>query len=127
MARITIRNADMVSAAQHYGLTIATCVVTDPESKGGSEATVRVAKADLVPCEANLLPAYPNFAALEAACDALCEEVKNQAHWVTRRAPVEMPAEDVGACTDSPPPPTPPPWAYPGRGDQHPGDRPRGL
>ena len=47
VARIAIRNREMVAAARHYGLTIATCVVADPESKGGSEATVRVAKADL--------------------------------------------------------------------------------
>ena len=94
VARIAIRNAEMVVAARHYGLRIATCVVADPESKGGSEATVRVAKADLVPCEANLLPAYPSFAALEAACDAFCEEVNARAHRVTRRAPGEMLAEE---------------------------------
>ena len=46
VARIAFRNPDMVAASRHYGLTIATCVVADPESKGGSEATVRVAKAD---------------------------------------------------------------------------------
>ncbi len=94
VARIAIRNAEMVSAARHYGLTIATCVVADPESKGGSEATVRVAKADLVPCDANLLPAYGSFAALEAACDAFCDEVNTRAHRVTRRPPVEMLAEE---------------------------------
>jgi len=94
VARIAIRNADMVSASRHYGLTIATCVVADPESKGGSEATVRVAKADLVPCDANLLGAYPSFAALDAACDAFCEEVNARPHRVTRRAPAEMLAEE---------------------------------
>ncbi|HEV2809409.1 MAG TPA: IS21 family transposase, partial [Acidimicrobiales bacterium] len=94
VARIAIRNADMVSAARHYGLTIATCVVADPESKGGSEATVRIAKADLVPTDANLLPAYAGFAALEAACDTFCEEVNTRAHRVTRRAPAEMLAEE---------------------------------
>lgn len=35
-------------------MTIRTCVPADPQTKGGSEATVRVAKADLVPTEANL-------------------------------------------------------------------------
>jgi len=94
VARIAIRNAEMVAAARHYGLTIATCVVADPESKGGSEATVRVAKADLVPCDANLLPAYPSFAALDAACDAFCEEVNARDHRMTRRPPVEMLAEE---------------------------------
>ncbi len=94
VARIAVRNAEMVSAARYYGLTIATCVVADPESKGGSEATVRVAKADLVPCEANLLEVYPSFAALESACDAFCEEVNARAHRVTRRPPAEMLAEE---------------------------------
>jgi hypothetical protein len=84
----------MVAAARHYGLSIATCVVADPESKGGSEATVRIAKADLVPCEANLVPAYANFAALEAACEAFCDEVNAQEHRATRRVPAEMLAEE---------------------------------
>ena len=47
-----------------------------------------------MPCDANLLPAYPNFAALEAACDAFCAEVNARDHRVTRRAPVEMLAEE---------------------------------
>ena len=55
VARIAVRNPEMVKAGRHYGLTVATCVVADPESKGGSEATVRIAEADLVPTDANLL------------------------------------------------------------------------
>ena len=54
---------------RHYGLTVATCVPYDPASKGGSESTVKLAKADLVPTDANLLPGYASFAALEAACE----------------------------------------------------------
>ncbi len=46
---IAVRNPQIVSVGRHYGVTIATCVPADPQSKGGSEATVRVAKADLVP------------------------------------------------------------------------------
>ena len=94
VARIAFRNPDMVAASRHYGLTIATCVVADPESKGGSEATVRVAKADLVPTDANLLPEYPSFAALEAACEAFCDEVNARVHRATRRVPAEMAAEE---------------------------------
>ena len=48
-------------SAAHYGVTIATCVPADPESKGGSEATVRIAKADLVPTDANLLDDYASL------------------------------------------------------------------
>ena len=86
--------AAMVAAAGHYGLTIATCVVADPESKGGSEATVRISAADLVPCDANLLAAYESFAALEAACEAFCERVNGRPHATTHRVPVEMLAEE---------------------------------
>ena len=62
----------MVVAGRHYGMTIRTCMPADPQSKGGAEATVRIAKADLVPTEANLREAYGDFAALEAACAVFC-------------------------------------------------------
>ena len=94
VARIAIRNPDMVAAARHYGLTVVTCLPADAPSKGGSEATVRVAKADLVPTDANLLADYADWAALEAACAAFCNEVNARAHRVTRRAPVEMLVEE---------------------------------
>jgi hypothetical protein len=51
---IAIRNPRLVAAAGLYGITVATCAPADPESKGGSEATVRIAKADSVPTDANL-------------------------------------------------------------------------
>ena len=60
---IAVRNPQIVEVARHYGLTIATCVPADPESKGGSEATVRIAKADLVPTDHNLRPAYRSLRA----------------------------------------------------------------
>jgi transposase len=94
VARIAIRNPEMVAAAAHYGLTVVTCLPADAPTKGGSEATVRVAKADLVPTEANLLPAYPDWACLEAGCEAFCEEVNGRMHRVTRRAPAEMLGEE---------------------------------
>jgi transposase len=48
IAGIALRNAEMVEAARHYGITVATCLPADPESKGGVvEASVRIAKADL--------------------------------------------------------------------------------
>jgi len=36
---IAVRNPQIVSVGRHYGVTVATCVPADPESKGGSEAT----------------------------------------------------------------------------------------
>ena len=62
---IAVRNPVIVEVGRHYGLTIATCVPADPQSKGGSEAAVRVAKADLVPTDHNLREEYVDFAALE--------------------------------------------------------------
>lgn len=96
VAGVPVRNPATVQFARHYGLTVATCVPADPASKGGSEATVRVAKADLVPTEANLLDDYASFGELEAACAAFCAQVNARAHGVTGRAPVEMLAEERG-------------------------------
>ena len=89
IAGIGVRHPEIVAAGRHYGLQITACVPFDPESKGGSEATVRVAKADLVPTEANLLPAYGSFAELRAACDAFCEGVNARPHRETREAPAD--------------------------------------
>ena len=94
VARIAIRNPDMVAAAGHYGLTVVTCLPADAASKGGSEATVRVAKADLVPTDANLLDGYADWAALEDACETFCAEINARAHRVTRRPPADMLAEE---------------------------------
>jgi transposase len=91
---IAVRNPQIVSVGRHYGLTIATCVPADPESKGGSEATVRIAKADLVPTEHNLRAEYGDFAELERACDAFCERVNAREHRITRRAPAVMLVEE---------------------------------
>lgn len=54
IARVPVRHPDVVAAGRHYGMTIRSCTPADPQAKGGSEATVRVAKADLVPTETNL-------------------------------------------------------------------------
>jgi hypothetical protein len=55
---VPIRHPDVVQAGRYYGMTIRSCVLADPQSKGGSEATVRIAKADLVPTDANLGEEY---------------------------------------------------------------------
>jgi len=94
VAGIPVRNQGAVELGRHYGLTIATCVPYDPASKGGSESTVKLAKADLVPTDANLLEEYGSFADLEAACAAFCDQVNARPHRVTRRAPAEMLADE---------------------------------
>ena len=94
VAGIAVRNPQLVAAARHYGLTVATCVPADPETKGGSEATVRIAKADLVPTDANLRDEYGCFGELAAACAEFMEEVNNRPHRVTNRPPCEMLADE---------------------------------
>lgn len=94
IAGIPVRNQQLVAFARHYAVTVHTCVPADPASKGGTESSVKLAKADLVPTEANLLPAYDTFADLEAACEAFCDLVNSRPHRVTRRAPAEMLAEE---------------------------------
>jgi len=94
VAGIPVRNPAAVAFGRHYGLTVATCVPYDPASKGGSESTVKVAKADLVPADANLLAEYGSFAELEAACAAFCDQVNTRPHRITRRRPAEMLAEE---------------------------------
>ncbi len=89
-----MRNPQIVAVARHYGLSIATCVPADPQSKGGSEATVRIAKADIVPTEHNLRESYGSFAELELACESFCDRVNTREHRVTRRAPAVALAEE---------------------------------
>lgn len=88
VAGLPVRNPQMVAFARHYGVTVHTCEPADPASKGGTEATVKLAKADLVPTEANLLESYGSFAELEAACEAFCDQVNDRVYRVTRRRPV---------------------------------------
>ena len=94
VAGVPVRNQAVVSFGRHYGVTVLTCQPADPASKGGSEASVKLAKADLVPTETNLLPAYESFAELEAACAEFTAMINARVHRLTRRAPAEMLAEE---------------------------------
>jgi hypothetical protein len=80
VAGIPVRHPDMVALGRHYGATVQTCRPFDPESKGGTEATVKIAKADLVPTLVNLAAEYARFADLEDACAAWCERVNGRVH-----------------------------------------------
>jgi transposase len=89
VAGIAVRHPEMVALGRHYGCTVETCVPFDPQSKGGVEATVKIAKADLVPSEANLLPAYRGFAELEEACREFCGRVNGRVHRETAAVPAD--------------------------------------
>ena len=94
IAGIPVRNAQLVGFAEHYSVVVHTCVPADPASKGGTESSVKLAKADLVPAEVNLRPEYGSFAELERACEEFCDLVNNRQHRVTRRVPADMLAEE---------------------------------
>lgn len=94
VAGVAVRNQEALAVSRYYGVTIATCVPHDPESKGGSEATVRIAKADLVPTDYNLRDDYGSFAELEAACAEVAADLNARPHAVTRRAPNDLLAEE---------------------------------
>ena len=91
---IAVRNPTIVAVSRHYGLTVATCEPADPQSKGGSEATVRVAKADLVPTDHNLREQYEDFGALERACEEFMADVNTRPHRATLEPPVIRLAEE---------------------------------
>ncbi len=95
VAGVAIRHPQIVEAGRHYGCTVHTCVPYDPQSKGGVEATVRVAKADLVPTDANLQPRYGSFAELQAACVAFMGKVNGRRHRETGRVPHEALAVEL--------------------------------
>lgn len=90
VAGVALRHPEMVAAGRHYGCVVETCVPYDPESKGGVEATVKIAKRDLVPTNANLVEEYRDFGELVAAWDGFCERVNARPHRETGRGPVEM-------------------------------------
>ena len=95
VAGIPVRHPDMVALGRHYGCTVETCRPFGPESKGGTEATVKIAKADLVPAEANLREEYAGFAELEADCGAWCERVNARVHRESAAVPAERLAAEL--------------------------------
>ena len=94
VAGVAVRHPQIVEVARHYGTQVYTCVPFDPESKGGTEATVRLAKADLVPTDANLRDQYGSFAELEQVCVGFMAKVNNRKHRETARIPSEALVEE---------------------------------
>jgi len=84
------------------GLTVASCVAADPQSKGGSEATVSVAKADIVPTDHNLRAAYADFSEFEREREAFCERVNTREHRSVKAGRKATPFRRL----KSPPPPS---------------------
>jgi hypothetical protein len=93
VAGIAVRNPDVVAAARHYGLTIATCVPADPSPRAAarrrSGSPRRTWSHRGEPARRVRQPG-----ALEQACAGFCEQVNARPHRVTRRAPTEAPGEE---------------------------------
>lgn len=94
VAGIPVRHPTMVAFGRHYGCQVHSCEPYDPESKGGAEATVKIAKADLVPTRANLREDYASFADLAGACETFATGVNAREHRETRRVPADVVAEE---------------------------------
>jgi hypothetical protein len=90
IAGMPVRNPGIVELGRHYGTVFCTCVPYDPQSKGGVEASVRLAKADLLPKKANLRGDYNSVAGLAEAWAAFMARVNGRPHSETRRRPAEM-------------------------------------
>lgn len=54
-----------------------------------TESTVRLAKADVVPTDANLREHYASFAELEAACEEFATKVNDRKHRESARIPAD--------------------------------------
>ncbi len=94
VAGVPVRNRQAVTFGRYYGVSVLTCEPADPASKGGVENAVKLAKADIVPTETNLLAHYDSFAEVEVACSAFMDQVNARVHRVTRRVPAEMLVEE---------------------------------
>jgi hypothetical protein len=94
VAGLAVRHPQIAALGAHYGTTFHTCVPYDPQSKGGVEASVKLAKADLLPKPANLRGDYQSFDELASACRAFMDKVNQRVHTVTRRRPVDMLVEE---------------------------------
>ena len=80
---------ERVDLGRHYGTTVHTCVPYDPQSKGGVEASVRVAQDDLLPKKTNLRDEYGSMDELAEACRGFMAKVNARVHQATRRRPDE--------------------------------------
>jgi transposase len=96
VAGIPVRHPDMVALGRHYGCTVETCRPFDPESKGGTEATVKIVKWDLVPAEANLREQYASFGELETACTDFSGRVNGRVHRESAAVPAQRLAAERG-------------------------------
>ena len=101
VAGLAVRNRETLGVAHYYGVGIHTCVVADPESKGGTESSVKLAKADVLPRPDNLVADYPDFASFERACAEATARFNTRVHRETGERPVDRLVPSRPTCTPS--------------------------
>ena len=89
VAGVPVRHTQIEEGARHYATQMHTCVPFDPRPKGGTESTVRLAEAEVVPPEANLRQQYGSFAELEDACEQFRTKPHSRKHRESARVPAE--------------------------------------
>ena len=62
IAVVSMRNLQAVNFTRHCGVTVLTGQPADPATKGDSEGSVKLAKADIAAKDTNLRPEYDSFA-----------------------------------------------------------------
>ena len=104
VAGIAVRHPKMVAAGRHYGCRCTRACRSTRSPRAASEATVRIAKADLVPDRARTCAAPTDRSpSWSAACEAWCEQVNARSHRETGAGPGRAGSPPNGAtCTSLP-------------------------
>ena len=95
VAGIAVRHPLIVAAGKHYGVTIATCVPADPESKGGLGGDCPRGEGRSGPNRHEPARQLRDWAELVDACERFMTKVNGREHRITRRVPDEMLVEEA--------------------------------
>jgi transposase len=82
-----VRHPEFVAMGRHYGCQVLGCQPYAPGGTGTGEFTARIAKDDLMPTTAGMLPAYDSFAELTQACALWRERANNRPQRKTGTSP----------------------------------------
>jgi hypothetical protein len=76
---VAVRHPEVSAAGRHYGVTMSHVRAGRSRvQRRLARLRLRLAKADVVPTDANLRADYASFAELQAACEAFCERVNQR-------------------------------------------------
>jgi len=127
IAGVPVRNRHAVTFGRYYGISVLTCQPADPASKGGVENAVKLAKADIVPTDTNLLAQYDTFADVQEACSSSTPRSTSACTAPRVVVPWRCLSRNAPHCTVCPICRTPRPWRDPPSPRQHPDGHLRAL